>query len=60
VKASPSSAFTSLHPFSPLYPTPSVKAFRGEAFTLVTLQFKPLRHKGEEVKAKIEKQWMRA
>jgi hypothetical protein len=37
-----------------------VKAFRGEAFTLVTLQFKPLRHKGEEVKAKIEKQWMRA
>ena len=60
VKTSPSSAFTFLHPFSPLYPTPSVKVFRGETFTLIILQFKPLRHKGEEVKAKIEKQWMRA
>ena len=47
-------------PVLPLYPTPSVKAFRGETFTLITLQFKPLQHKGEEVKAKIEKQWMRA
>lgn len=47
-------------PVLPLYPAPSVKAFWGEAFTLITLQFKPLRHKGEEVKAKIEKQWMRA
>jgi len=37
-----------------------VKAFWGEAFTLITLQFKPLRYKGEDVKAKIEKQWMRA
>ena len=43
-----------------LIPAPSVKAFRGEAFTLIILQFKPLRHKGEDVKAKIEKQWMRA
>ena len=47
-------------PVLPLYPTPSVKAFWGEAFTLITLQFKPLRYKGEDVKAKIEKQWMRA
>lgn len=46
-------------PVLPLYPTPSVKAFWGEAFTLITLQFKPLQYKGEEVKAKIEKQWMR-
>ena len=63
VKTSPSSAFTCLHLPSPvlhLYPTPSVKAFRGETFTLITLQFKPLQHKGEEVKAKIEKQWIRA
>jgi len=37
-----------------------VKAFWGEDFTLITLQFKPLRYKGEDVKAKIEKQWMRA
>ena len=44
-------------PVLPLYPTPSVKAFRGEAFTLIALQFKPLRHKGEEVKAKIGKTW---
>ena len=47
-------------PVLPLYPTPSVKAFRGETFTLIILYFKPLRHKGEEVKAKIGKQWMRA
>ena len=47
-------------PVLPLYPAPSVKAFWGESFTLITLQFKPLRYKGEEVKAKIEKQWMRA
>ena len=55
--------FFCLHLPSPvlyLYPTPSVKAFRGETFTLIILYFKPLRHKGEEVKAKIEKQWMRA
>ena len=55
--------FFCLHLPSPvlyLYPTPSVKAFRGETFTLIILCFKPLRHKGEEVKAKIEKQWMRA
>jgi hypothetical protein len=37
-----------------------VKAFRGKTFTLITLQFKPLQHKGEEVKEKIGKQWMRA
>ena len=47
-------------PVLSLHPTPSVKAFRGETFTLIVLQFKPLRHKGEDVKAKIEKQWMRA
>ena len=55
--------FFCLHLPSPvlyLYPTPSVKAFRGETFTLIILYFKSLRHKGEEVKAKIEKQWMRA
>ena len=46
-------------PVPPLYPTPSVKAFWGEAFTLIPLKFKPLQHKGEDVKAKIEKQWMR-
>lgn len=47
-------------PVLPLYPTPSVKAFWGEVFTLITLKFKLLRHEGEDVKAKIEKQWMRA
>lgn len=47
-------------PVLPLYPTPSVKAFRGEAFTLIILRFRPLYHKGEDVKAKIGKQWMRA